>query len=78
MLRRAQKELADLPSPVRDRVRDRIRQLADGPRSGGAVKLTGRPAWRCRVGDYRIVYEIDDDKRQITVVHIGHRRDVYR
>ena len=78
ILRRAQKELADLPTAARERVRDRIRQLADDPRPSGALKLTGRPAWRVRAGDYRVVYEIRDDRREIVIVHIGHRRDVYR
>ena len=78
ILRRAQKELADLPSGAYTRVRDRIRQLADDPRPAGATKLIGRPAWRLRVGDYRIVYEIRDDTQDVVIVHVGHRRDVYR
>ncbi len=78
ILRRAQKELADLPTGARERVRDHIRQLADEPRPVGASKLTGRPAWRLRVGDYRVVYEVRDGEREVVVVHIGHRRDVYR
>lgn len=78
ILRRARDELADLPTAARERVRDRIRQLADDPRPAGARKLTGRPAWRLRVGDYRVIYEVRDEEREIVVMHIGHRRDVYR
>lgn len=59
------------------RVRDAIRDLANTPRPPGCKKLVGRDGWRIRVGDYRVIYEIDDSTRIVTVVHIGHRRDVY-
>lgn len=77
ILRRAQKELATLPQVVYPRVRDAIRDLAENPRPPGCKKLVGRNGWRIRVGDYRIIYEIDDSGQMITVMHIGHRRDVY-
>lgn len=77
ILRRAQKELATLPQVVYPRVRDAIRDLAENPRPPGCKKLVGRSGWRIRVGDYRIIYEIDDSGQMITVMHIGHRRDVY-
>jgi mRNA interferase RelE/StbE len=44
----------------------------------GCLKLTGREGWRIRVGKYRVIYEIDDKERTITVLHVGLRRDVYR
>jgi len=78
ILRRAQKELAQLPTAAYQRVRDAIRELSDQPRPPGCRKLTGREGWRIRVGDYRVIYEIDDSQRQVTVVAIGNRRDVYR
>lgn len=78
ILRRAQKELASLPKENYLRVRDAIVKLADTPRPDSTLKLSGRPAWRIRIGDYRVIYEIDDDKSAITIIHIGHRRDVYR
>jgi len=78
ILRRAQKELSDLPGQDYPRVRDAIKGLAQNPRPAGCVKLTGREGWRIRVGDYRVLYDIDDPQRRVTVVHIGHRRDVYR
>lgn len=77
IFRRAQKELAALPQLVYPRVRDAIRELADTPRPPGCKKLAGREGWRIRVGDYRVIYEIDDRAQSITVMHIGHRRDVY-
>lgn len=78
ILRRAQKELAQFPSSSFERVVAAIRDLAQNPRPPGCLKLSGREGWRIRVGDYRVVYEIDDEERSVTVLHVGHRRDVYR
>lgn len=77
-LRRAQKELADLSKESYARVRDEIQALADEPRPSGCKKLKGREGWRIRVGDYRVIYDIDDEAQTVLIVHIGHRRDVYR
>lgn len=55
-----------------------ITDLADEPRPSGCIKMKGRDAWRIRVGDYRIIYEIEDVILIVTVVTIGHRRDVYK
>lgn len=78
ILRRAQKELAQLPAPAYQAVRDAIRALGEISRPAGCRKLTGRDGWRIRVGDYRVIYDIDDENRRVTVLHVGHRRDVYR
>jgi len=78
ILRRAQKELAQLPREVYVHIRDAIRDFEQEPRPRASAKLTGREGWRIRVGDYRVIYEIDDQQRVVTVLHIGHRRDVYR
>jgi mRNA interferase RelE/StbE len=48
------------------------------PRPPGCKKLRGENAWRIRVGDYRIIYEIHDQISQVIVVTVGHRREVYR
>lgn len=78
ILRRAQKELSHLPSEAYQQTKETIRTLAEEPRPQGCKKLTGREGWRIRVGDYRILYEIDDARSVVTVLDIGHRRDVYR
>ncbi len=78
ILRRAQKELSDLPKEPYVRIRDAIRLLAEEPRPSGSKRLTGRTGWRIRVGSYRVIYEIDDPNHLITILHVGHRRDVYR
>ncbi|MGI9106170.1 MAG: type II toxin-antitoxin system RelE family toxin [Pyrinomonadaceae bacterium] len=77
ILRRAQKELAHLPVEHYERIRDAIRSLASLPRPVGCVKLAGRDGWRIRVGVYRVIYEIDDPGQSITILNVGHRRDVY-
>ncbi len=77
ILRRAQKKLADLPKADYEHVCDMVAALAENARPAGCKKLVGREGWRIRVGDYRVIYEIDDAQKKITVLHIGHRRDVY-
>lgn len=77
VLRSAQKELAKLPSDVYERLRDKISTLSSNPRPAGSKKLTARPAWRIRIGDYRVIYEINDREKSVLIVHVGHRKDVY-
>jgi mRNA interferase RelE/StbE len=74
----AQRTLARIPSPFQEKIIRAIRSLASVPRPRGVKKLTNREAWRIRVGDYRVIYEIHDDRLVILVVAIGHRRDIYR
>jgi mRNA interferase RelE/StbE len=78
ILRRAQKELGALPEPEFEGVCRAIRTLAENPRPSGWLKWSGREGWRIREGNYRVVYELDDDRRLVLVLHVGHRRDVYR
>ncbi len=78
VLRRAQKEWAQLPPENHASIRDAISALAQDPRPPGCLKLTGREGWRIRAGNYRIIYEIDDANNTVTVLHLGHRRDIYR
>ena len=78
VLRRAQKELAQLPKQEYERIKEVVQNLSQDPRPQGCKKLTGREGWRIRVGDYRVIYEIDDGQNKLTVLHIGHRRDVYK
>jgi mRNA interferase RelE/StbE len=77
ILRRAQKELANLSKSDFERLRDAIIALAENPRPAGCKKLVGREGWRIRSGAYHAIYEIDDTLKKVTVLHIGHRRDIY-
>jgi len=77
--RRAAKAVAALPRREQQRVRAAIDLLADVPRPPGCVAMVGEPhAYRVRVGNYRIVYEVLDDRLIVQVVRIGNRRDGYR
>jgi mRNA interferase RelE/StbE len=78
ILPRAEKELASLDAIPYDSVKKRIYALAEEPRPPGCRKLKGDPGWRVRVGDYRIVYEVDDASRTVTVLRVGHRKEIYR
>jgi mRNA interferase RelE/StbE len=76
-IRSAEKELDRLPTAVHARLSKRILALEDNPRPRGIKKLSGREEYRLRVGDYRILYIIDDKKHIITIFAVGHRREVY-
>ena len=75
----AGRELELLGPKLRVRVGAAIDALAGAPRPPNVRKLTGAQSlWRVRVGDYRVVYHIDDAARVVTILAVGHRRDVYR
>ena len=73
----AVRQLGRIDFGPRRRLDTAIRELADDPRPPGCRKLTGAEAYRVRVGDYRILDEIEDAVLRILVVKVGHRRDVY-
>jgi mRNA interferase RelE/StbE len=76
---RAQRDLRRLPEVVSRRVIRAIRGLAENPRPVGCRKITSsRDDWRIRVGDYRIIYEIDDAAKVVRVMYVRHRREAYR
>ena len=78
--RSAAKELNQIgEAPGRRRLVERIRKLSSDPRPFGSEKLSGREElYRVRSGRYRIVYTVDDASATVTIVKIGHRKDVYR
>ena len=73
-----QKELDRLPDEVVRRILTRLVGLETNPRPVDVKKLKGRDAWRIRVGDYRVIYEIHDRVLQIIVITAGHRGEIYR
>ena len=78
LARSAVKELDELPAKVIARMMLCLDHLADVPRPHGCKKLKGGDSvWRIRVGDYRIVYEIDDAAKTVDVTRIAHRREAY-
>jgi len=77
--RSAARELEDLTQPIRRRVTRAIGALSNDPRPPGAKLLTRADrVWRIRVGDYRILYLVDDDGVRVVVIRIRHRSDAYR
>ena len=74
-----EKDLRRLPTPMRIRIERRISALASNPFPHLSIKLTNAERlWHVRVGDCRIVYEVDTDARLVVVHYVRHRREVYR
>lgn len=74
----ASKSLADLPKKIQLRIQGVVATLESNPLPPVATQLVGRDAYRIRVSDYRIVYTIHKDILTITVISVGHRREIYR
>lgn len=75
----ALRELRKLDPQARRRVQGAIELLAETPRPPAAKQLVNSGgAWRVRIGDYRIIYDIDDGRIVVLVLRVGHRREVYR
>ncbi|QEH41120.1 type II toxin-antitoxin system RelE/ParE family toxin [Chitinophaga sp. XS-30] len=73
----AQKKLYKLPAAIRDRIIAKVKALVTDPRPPGCKKLMGREGYRIRVGDYRVIYLIEDEKLIVLVVDVGNRKDIY-
>lgn len=74
----AQKELNKLPPSIRLRIAKAIYLLSTDPRKGNVRPMVGSKSWRLRVGDYRVVYDIYDNKLVILIIRIRHRKEAYR
>ena len=74
----AVKQLLRIPYHQRVKLEAKIEQLAQATGSLQVKKLSGRPCWRLRVGDYRILYSIDKKNKSITILNAQHRKDAYR
>lgn len=74
----AEKELDQLPADIHEKIIRRIVSLEENPRPPGVKKLLGRQGYRIRVGDYRVLYVINEEKRKVEIVSVAHRKDVYR
>ncbi len=76
--RSARRELEALEAKVVARIFQRIESLGKEPRPSGCKKLVGsKSLWRIRIGDYRVVYAIYDDKQSVDIVAVRHRKDAY-
>lgn len=72
------KDLRSIPKKDIQRILKRIDSLIEDPRPVGAEKLSGDEKYRIRQGNYRILYTIEDEIITVTIVKVGHRRDIYR
>ena len=73
----AHRQFRKLNPEVQRRLAPAIDALAEDPRPASAKKLSGTELWRIRVGDYRVIYALDDGALTVLVVRLGHRREVY-
>ena len=77
--RSADRALRKLPLAVQRRIVAEVDSLAHNPQPPGVLKMSGAEnLWRIRIGDYRVVYEIHDDRLIVLVLRVAHRKDVYR
>ena len=74
----AAKEIEKLPVSILKKVMQKITSLSENPRPNGCKKLTADEKYRIRVGEYRILYSIEDAVLIVFVVKVSHRKDVYR
>jgi mRNA interferase RelE/StbE len=72
------KILTKINEPYYSNLKDAIFNLAENPRPNGYKKLKGRDAYRIRVSDYRIIYEINDEILLIDIIELGHRKEIYK
>jgi len=75
----AVRDLKSLPVELQSRIEKAIQRLTDEPRTSGTKKLAGfENEWRLRVGDYRVLYIINDSAQQVVIARVAHRREAYR
>ncbi len=73
-----QKQIDKLPNDVQNSVIESLLNLSENPRASNSLKMKNSQGYRFRVGDYRILYDIDDKTQTVTLRRVAHRRDIYR
>jgi len=77
--RRAEKDLRKLSSELFQRIIAKIQSLSENPKPQGSRKIAGsKNDWRIRIGDYRAIYEIDEQEKRVRIMRVRHRREAYR
>lgn len=74
----AARELREYPASIQARLAPHINNLSSDPRPHGSKKLKGTQGYRLRVGDYRILYEIQQAASRVLIVKVAHRKEAYR
>ena len=72
------KDLKKIAKKEVQRILTSIEKLAEEPRPSGSKKLTNEELYRIRIGNYRVIYEVHDDRLIVLIVKAGHRKDIYR
>lgn len=75
--KKAQKQLDKFPDSIAEPIIEAIASLETNPRPSGYKKLKGRDAYRIRVGNYRVIYDVIDSHLIVDVITLGHRKDIY-
>ncbi|WP_286394339.1 type II toxin-antitoxin system RelE family toxin [Pseudanabaena mucicola] len=73
-----QKQLNTLPQELKQRILKALVQLQEEPRPANSLQMKGGQGFRLRIGDYRVLYEIDDSSQIVNLRRIGHRREIYQ
>lgn len=74
----AEKELRKIPKKELIKIIDQIGSLSDNPHPPGSKKLTNQEKYRIRIGNYRVLYKVEDEILTIFVIKVGHRKEIYR
>ncbi|MCC5813942.1 MAG: type II toxin-antitoxin system RelE/ParE family toxin [Leptospira sp.] len=74
----AEKDFKKIPIDDQSKIKDAILELEKDPRPSNCKKLKNRPEYRIRIGDYRVLYSINDESRELVISLLGHRRDIYK
>ena len=78
LIRQAEKDLDTFPRQMFNRIKAELIKLQQNPRPHGCEKLTQQDGYRIRVGDYRVLYRIEDPSKEIYIYRIKHRKEAYR
>jgi mRNA interferase RelE/StbE len=76
--RKALKSMGSIPRTDAEKIRDKIKELAIEPRPRWTEKLKGYEAFRIAIGNYRVIYEMSEETKTISIINIDHRRSVFR
>ncbi|MBU0569964.1 type II toxin-antitoxin system RelE/ParE family toxin [Patescibacteria group bacterium] len=74
----ASKQLLKMPHNIREKIEIEVEKLSGNPYSQKTRKLSGRSGYRLRIGDYRVLYSINNKPKRITILSVQHRKDAYR
>lgn len=75
---KVRKIILKLPHLTAAKIETSLLELEENPRPAGCKKLKGRSGYRIRVGDYRVIYEIEDNILRVIIIDLGNRKDIYR